>query len=116
MQSRKVNKLISLLAIDEVVTTDPELTQQYVLDFFSKSFSDQLDSSSTDLGLVRIIPSMVSKKDNLGLFAIPCDVNVEDVVFQLDCFSALGPDGFTRFVFQTCWDRIGMDVVSVVQF
>lgn len=101
LQSRNVNKLIFSLVNDGVVATNSGLIQQDGLNFYHELFSNQM-MSSVDSDLVfEVIPSLVSKKDNISLFAIPSDI-------ELDSSSASSPYGFNSLFYHTCKDCIGV--------
>ncbi|XP_019252907.1 PREDICTED: uncharacterized protein LOC109231725 [Nicotiana attenuata] len=52
---------------------------------------------------------------NAELVKLPTREEIKYVVFGLNGESAGGPDGFSRFFFQTCWEIIGDDVVNMVK-
>jgi len=37
-------------------------------------------------------------------------------VFLMDSASAPGPDDFTCYFFQKCWDILGLDVAAIIDF
>ena len=58
---------------------------------------------------------MVTQEENNFLLKVPNFEEVCPIVFEIDPLNAPSLDGFTRKIFQHCWDIVGSDVVSTVQ-
>ncbi|KAL6203002.1 hypothetical protein ACLB2K_026706 [Fragaria x ananassa] len=63
-----------------------------------------------------VIPSLVSEEDNLLLASIPTSEEIRRAFFSMDPSSAPSPDGFPGSFYRSCWDTVGADVISFVQF
>lgn len=63
-----------------------------------------------------VIPSLVSTEENIMLTAVPTSEEIKNTVFSMDPASAPGPDGFPGSFYQSCWDIVGSDVISFVQY
>jgi len=61
------------------------------------------------------IPKLVSSEENMMLIKCPDFLEIKNVIFNLNCNSAPGPDGFGGAFYHSCWEIIGTDVCNVVQ-
>ena len=81
----------------------------HIIDLFSTLFNSA--SSPRDfLGIKEVIPDLVSDADNAMLIMMPSHDFIRSVIFDMDPYSAPGPDGFTGHFFRSCWNIVGFDL------
>ncbi|XP_060210739.1 uncharacterized protein LOC132637704 [Lycium barbarum] len=73
------------------------------------------DRIPSKFGLLKHIPTLVTKDHNHKIEMLPTEEEVKDAVFALNGESACGPDGFTGSFFQSCWKIVKLDVVDMVK-
>ncbi|XP_057774892.1 uncharacterized protein LOC130993874 [Salvia miltiorrhiza] len=112
---KRRNTLITRLNIDGVDVYDPSIIEQHIIGHFSALFMDDGSPSADPLEIEALIDVAVSDAQNNFLVSIPEESEIAAEVFGMDANSAPGPDGFSGSFFQTCWEIIKTDVVSVVQ-
>ncbi|EOX96782.1 Uncharacterized protein TCM_005953 [Theobroma cacao] len=61
-----------------------------------------------------LIPRTISITDNEFLCAAPSLKEINEVVFNIDKDSVVGPDGFSSLFYQHCWDIIKQDLLEAV--
>jgi len=110
---------IHRLRIDNVVTEDPTLIEEHILDFYKtlypESISHYQDTNNMEDFIGTYIPELVSFEENMMLIKCPDFLEIKNVVFNLNGNSAPGPDGFGSVFHRSCWDIIGTDVCKAVQ-
>ncbi|EOY17514.1 Uncharacterized protein TCM_042330 [Theobroma cacao] len=62
-----------------------------------------------------LIPSIISNSENELLCAEPSLQEVKDAVFGINSESAAGPDGFSSYFYQQCWNIIAQDLLDAVR-
>ncbi|XP_060190710.1 uncharacterized protein LOC132619973 [Lycium barbarum] len=90
--------------------TEEEIAQEAIR-FFSDQFKEE--NIPTDFSMLDKIPKMVTEEQNQQLYEMPDEAEVKRAVFGLNGDSAGGPDGFTGRFFQTCWEIIANDLVTM---
>ncbi|KAG5610699.1 hypothetical protein H5410_021980 [Solanum commersonii] len=83
------------------------------IDFYQKQFTQERDA--TDFPLLRHIPTLINAEENSILCRMPELEEVKNVVFKLNGDNASGPDGLTGRFYQSCWDIVGTDILTMVQ-
>lgn len=58
---------------------------------------------------------MITQDDNEALMVIPNEEEIRMAIFDMDPNSAPGPDGYGGSFYQTCWEIIKSNLVSVAQ-
>ncbi|XP_049393529.1 uncharacterized protein LOC125857915 [Solanum stenotomum] len=107
------------LAVDEIEDRDGNIISEKgqmgeeAVKVFQHQFQEE--SFERDFSMVENIPQLITSEENDRLTRLPDGKEVKRVVFQLDGTSAAGPNGYTGFFFQQCWDIISSDVVNVVK-
>jgi len=110
---------IHRLRIDNVVTEDPTLIEEHILDFYktlyAESISHDRDTNNMEDFNGTYILELVSSEENMMLLKCPDFLEIKNVIFNLNGNSAPGPDGFGGVFYHSCWDIIGTDVCNAVQ-
>ncbi|XP_062028531.1 uncharacterized protein LOC133744441 [Rosa rugosa] len=94
---------------------DPLAIQNHIVEYYSDLFANPADTHDTGL-ISRVIPSMVTDDENVSLMAFPSSEEILLAIKGMDLDSVPGPDGFNGHFFIACWDVVGTDVTSAVQF
>ncbi|WRX16205.1 Reverse transcriptase domain - like 10 [Theobroma cacao] len=113
MRKKRVRSHIFRIQYQEGnVTEEPHLIQNSAVDFFQKLLkAEHCDLSRFDSS---IIPRIISTTENDFLCAAPSLQEVKKAVFSINKDSVAGPDGFTSFFYQHCWDIIKQDLLEAV--
>ncbi|KAL8555579.1 hypothetical protein ACS0TY_003398 [Phlomoides rotata] len=113
---RKISFGLSSMIVDDVLTFDPGIISDSVIQFYSELFtaSDQDPYDDTILG--EFIQPLIDPVENEMLTAIPGVDEIKRATFDMEPSSSPGPDGFGGSFYQTCWDIIALDVIAAVQF
>ncbi|KAL6203455.1 hypothetical protein ACLB2K_027155 [Fragaria x ananassa] len=99
------SELAELVAIQQAISSTGD------------SDADFAKENSHETGLIsRVIPSMVTDDENVSLTDIPSSEEIFFAIKGMDLDSAPGPDGFNGHFFIACWDVVGADVTSAIQF
>ncbi|EOY25454.1 Uncharacterized protein TCM_026877 [Theobroma cacao] len=92
---------------------DQEQLKQSAIKYFSSLLKfEPCDDSRFQRSL---IPSIISNSENELLCAEPNLQEVKDAVFGIDPESAAGPDGFSSYFYQQCWNIIAHDLLDAVR-
>lgn len=83
------------------------------LDYFRDLFSSSNPTFPVDLE--GLIPNCISADDNISLCAIPDDIEIRDVLFQMGSYKAPGPDGMSVLFYKHYWHIVKWDVISTVR-
>lgn len=65
--------------------------------------------------MLEVIPTLISQEDNTHMTILSTEEEVKEAVFQLSGSSSAGPDGFTGYFFQVCWDIVSTYVSNMVK-
>ncbi|WMV24325.1 hypothetical protein MTR67_017710 [Solanum verrucosum] len=68
--------------------------------------------NDSDFSLLQHIQPLIDAEANGFLNAIPDAEEIKKVVFELNGDSTSGPDGFTGYFYQTCWEIVGEDLIG----
>lgn len=79
---------------------DPESIATHATNYFSNLF-DNVVAGQDFPDLDEIIPSLMTSQMNFLMRSSPSMEKIQNVVFNLRKISALGPDGFGGFFYQT---------------
>ncbi|EOY14356.1 Uncharacterized protein TCM_033752 [Theobroma cacao] len=92
---------------------DQEQLKQSAIEYFSSL----LKAEPCDISRFQnsLIPSIISNSENELLCAEPNLQEVKDAVFDIDPESAAGPDGFSSYFYQQCWNTIAHDLLDAVR-
>lgn len=91
---RSAQKPLSQLLINEMLTSNTTEIENYILGFYSDLFSSAI--TPKDLYIVKkVILQLVTVEENMHLTAIPTDLNIKNLAFSFNLYSAPGPDGFS---------------------
>lgn len=60
--------------------------------------------------MIEVILELITTDQNREMGRILMLEEVKSVVFELNGDNSSGPDGFTRLLFQSCWDIVGEDI------
>lgn len=85
-----------------------------MVDYFQNTFGGINICATTDL-VARVIPTLVSMRENNALTTVPVFYEIKNAVFDMNADGAPGPDGFGGHFYQHFWDIVAVDVVSSVQ-
>ncbi|XP_024156000.1 uncharacterized protein LOC112163980 [Rosa chinensis] len=111
---RRLKQSISSLRVGRQILRQQLDIENHAVQHFSSTFSH--DNKIIDTGLVeRVIPRMVTDEENAALLALPLGEEIKATVFSMDGSSAPGPDGFSGAFYQSCWDVVSSDVISMVK-
>ncbi|XP_017980999.1 PREDICTED: uncharacterized protein LOC108663025 [Theobroma cacao] len=91
---------------------DPDLVKSSAVDFFSSLMKKE--SCAMTRFNDSLIPSILSKNDNVWLCAAPTMEELKVVVFNIDKDSVAGPDGFLSYFYQHCWEIVASDLLDAV--
>ena len=106
---------INCLYDGDVLLSDRQGIAEHVVSFYQNLYGP--GPSPADIpDICNVIPSLVSNDENVLLTAIPSPDEIRSTVFAMDPSSAPGPDGFPGSFYQSCWDIVGSDVISFVQY
>lgn len=61
-----------------------------------------------------LIPAIIFENDNLSLCAVPSIKELKEAVFNIDKDSVVGPDRFSSYFYQQCWDIIANDLLDAI--
>lgn len=88
-----------------------------LLDEGKKFYQQLLSSEGTEClnHLFGVIPSLVTDEQNAALVPVPTCEEVKSVIFSMERDHSPGPDGFTAYFYQVCWDLIANDVFLAVK-
>lgn len=88
-----------------------------IADLFVEHFTEAFRSAPHQLNpdVLNHIPSLLTTEDNAMICSVPTSDEIKAVVHSMDPDSAPGPDGFSGYFFQICWELIHTDVTSAVQ-
>ncbi|XP_017980994.1 PREDICTED: uncharacterized protein LOC108663020 [Theobroma cacao] len=59
-----------------------------------------------------LIPAIIFDNDNRSLCANPSREELKEAVFNIDKDSVAGPDGFSLYFYQQCWDTVANDLLD----
>lgn len=104
------------LKVEKEIISDPDAISNHIVSYYQTLYSSSGSVTGTS-ELCSLIPSLVTAEDNECLVSIPSEEEIAKAVFSMDPSSAPGPDGFSGYFYQVCWDIIKDDVVRfVLQF
>ncbi|KAF9619826.1 hypothetical protein IFM89_009577 [Coptis chinensis] len=86
--------------------------QQHIVLVFEAKYNPQ--AVIPNVGLMELIPKLVTDEDNVNISAIPTSTEVKHAVFNMDSNSSPGPNGFQGTFYQTFWDIVGLDVSKAI--
>lgn len=92
--------------------TGDNLISEEAVNHFSNLFTTE---GVTNLQHLDCIEQVITQDDNEALMVIPDEEEIRMSIFDMDPNSAPGPDGYGGSFYQTCWEIIKSDLVSVVQ-
>ncbi|WRX25598.1 Reverse transcriptase domain - like 10 [Theobroma cacao] len=91
---------------------EPDAVKSSAVEFFSSLMKKEpCNMSRFDAPL---IPAIISDSDNLSLCADPTREELKEAVFNIDKDSVAGPDGFSSYFYQQCWDTVANDLLDAV--
>ncbi|KAJ6731270.1 REVERSE TRANSCRIPTASE ZINC-BINDING DOMAIN-CONTAINING PROTEIN-RELATED-RELATED [Salix viminalis] len=116
LKKKRVKNFIWTIQNDDgSILNDAMEIKRSAVDYFSalltKDNDINVDTNDIDWSF---IPNIITEEDNNFLTNLPDRNEVRTVVFECDANSAAGPDGFSGFFYQHCWDIIGEDLVEAV--
>ncbi|XP_015161833.1 uncharacterized protein [Solanum tuberosum] len=107
---RKRLALTRLLKEDgEWVENEEDIISE-TLAFFQNQFADS--GNDSNFSLLQHIQPLIDAEANGFLNVIPDAEEIKKVVFELNGDSTSGPDGFTCYFYQTCWEIVGEDLIG----
>lgn len=65
--------------------------------------------------MINNIRRLITVEENKEMERLADEREVKNVVFDLNGNSACGPDGFTRELFQSCWDIVRENITRIVK-
>ncbi|WMV18188.1 hypothetical protein MTR67_011573 [Solanum verrucosum] len=83
------------------------------VEYFWDQFTEE--NRVEDYTMIDHIPKCITAEENEEMTKLPDQEEVYRVVSALNGSSACGPDGFTGYFFQYCWEIIGEDITKVVK-
>jgi hypothetical protein len=104
---------ISSLSINGVLSSDSETISECITNFYTHLFEEEECERPLLDGLDF---SMISGKDALWLERLFGEEEVAGVVAGFNGDKAPGPDGFSMWFFQSCWDILHPDVMAVLHY
>ncbi|KAJ6776826.1 REVERSE TRANSCRIPTASES [Salix koriyanagi] len=116
LKKKRIKNFIWTIQNDDgSILNDALEIKRSAVDYFSalltKDNDINVDSIANDWSF---IPKIITEEDNNFLTNLPDRNEVRTVVFECDANSVAGPDGFSGFFYQHCWDIIGEDLVEAV--
>ncbi|KAL8516253.1 hypothetical protein ACS0TY_014782 [Phlomoides rotata] len=105
-QSRKSSHSMNSMYIGDVLSHDSNAICQHVVEYYYELFSERATQQHDFSILNQFISSVISDEHNdclVGYSAIPSNNEIKFVVFDMDGYSAPGPDGFGDCFFHSCW-------------
>ncbi|XP_057774874.1 uncharacterized protein LOC130993854 [Salvia miltiorrhiza] len=106
---RRSNQNIKQLSIDGVISEDPVVMANHVIQFYEDLFSEPVYAPVDRSWISGYVPASVTSAQADMLTAIPSADEIHSAVFAMDRHSAPGPDGFNGPFFSTrgrWWGRI----------
>lgn len=90
--------------------------EQQLTQFYSDLLMAPEEECDGDIAKITSkIPKLVTSEHNV-MFMRPIESKeVEEAVMQMEKGKALGPDGFTVYFFQNCWDLLKDEILEVVE-
>ncbi|XP_026420217.1 uncharacterized protein LOC113316214 [Papaver somniferum] len=95
------------------ITTDQAKIADTLIQHFQKKF--QFQDVVNDDTLLEAIQKVINEEDQQMLDAIPDEEEIKSTIFHMDPDSSPGPDGFSGWLYKSCWDIIKHDVIQAVQ-
>ncbi|XP_026417593.1 uncharacterized protein LOC113313084 [Papaver somniferum] len=85
---------------------------------FTNHFKNISTSSTPQINneILQLFQPCVSEIQNNCLIQVPHAQEIKDVVFQIKPWASPGNDGFQAGFYQHCWDVVGTEVISMVQY
>ncbi|XP_026410754.1 uncharacterized protein LOC113305978 [Papaver somniferum] len=85
---------------------------------FTNHFKSIATSSKPQINndILQLFQTCVSELQNNSLIQVPQAQEIKDVVFQIKPWASPGNDGFQAGFYQHCWDVVGTEVISMVQY
>ncbi|XVE86635.1 hypothetical protein DITRI_Ditri18aG0050200 [Diplodiscus trichospermus] len=115
LKQRRARSGINSLFINGDYVIDPYIIRVHIIDFYEELFAALL--GPRDFSTVKVVtPSLLTDFDNSFLLQIPSDLDIKETIFDMDPYSAPGPDGFDGLYYKTCSDIVGADVCATVKF
>lgn len=107
------------LRIEAIKKTDDTWCndKQGIIDTFYTHFASMATSSNPSISehILQLIPKCLSDLDNSKLMAIPSELEIKLIVFDMHPNKSPGPDGFPAIFFQKNWFLIKDEVTKMVQ-
>jgi hypothetical protein len=104
------NNSIDSLHVNGSPTSDPEVINSHIVNFYESLFSEP---SSWRLRVDNLEFEVLSVDEASSLEAPFEEREVREVIHGLDRDKALGPDGFSLAFFQDCWEVVKWDFMAV---
>ncbi|XP_026383682.1 uncharacterized protein LOC113279193 [Papaver somniferum] len=85
---------------------------------FTNRFKNIATSSKSQINneILQLFQPCVSEIQNNCLIQVPHAQEIKDVVFQIKPWASPVNDGFQAGFYQHCWDVVGTEVISMVQY
>ncbi|PON33759.1 hypothetical protein PanWU01x14_349970 [Parasponia andersonii] len=114
LKRRTISKLLSYLIINDKIVIDSDRIIAYTVNFYASLFFES-NYSLSDFSIIQEhAPTLVTEHDNTCLLSFSLEQEIRNIVFDMDPSSALGPDGYTRRYFRSCWPIVCNDFILVV--
>lgn len=87
----------------------------FVQHFWDISRENNLGREKSINEIIRYIPMLVFREDNINLNRPVTEEEVSEVLKEMQNGKELGPDGFNVDFFKACWDIVKLDILNVVE-
>ncbi|KAF9603950.1 hypothetical protein IFM89_039289 [Coptis chinensis] len=104
--------ILEIQKSDGTILKQQQDIKQHIVSVFEAKYKPQ--TVRPNVGLMELIPKLVTDDDNATILAIPNFTEIRHAVFNMDANSSPGPDGFQGTFYQTFWDIVGLDVSKAI--